>query len=246
MSDTPDPATTDSNDVADRQGHEMAQNLLADPEFVEEMRVLLRAAFVRALADLTREPSQDSNAEDSGRMAVAPRSERDRVATGSRALNMDTTRYVAENETLPWYWEGNVQARVARFLIAEAWTITAAADTASRQRGIDLVAVKGNQTLAVEVKGYPGTVYAYGPRAGQPKPTKPPLQARHWLAEALMSTLVAAGTGKFTDVAIALPDLPRYRDLLAKIDHAINKLGLRVFLVQEGGGVSERHSAQQH
>jgi hypothetical protein len=51
---------------------------------------------------------------------------------------------------------------VARFLISAGWTIESAADTASRQRGIDLVATKRGHRLAVEAKGYPGTVYGSG------------------------------------------------------------------------------------
>lgn len=112
---------------------------------------------------------------------------------------------------LPWYREGNVQARVAHFMIAEGWTIVSAADTATRQRGIDLVASRGAKRLAVEVKGFPGTVYARGERAGQPKPTAPTLQAKHWLAEALLAALLVRGNNAYDEVAIAFPNMPRYR-----------------------------------
>jgi len=104
--------------------------------------------------------------------------------------------------------EGNVQAQVARFLIAEGWTIVAAANTASRQRGIDLVATNGERQLAVEVKGFPGTVYARGERAGQPKPTAPNLPACHWLAEALLAALLLGGSSDRTEIALAFPDVP--------------------------------------
>jgi hypothetical protein len=53
----------------------------------------------------------------------------------------------AGDTAAPWYCEGNVQASVARFLVAG--TIESAADTASRERGIDLVAWKGGRRLAV-------------------------------------------------------------------------------------------------
>jgi hypothetical protein len=150
-----------------------------------------------------------------------------------------------DTSDLPWYWEGNVQARVARFLISDGWTIVAAADTTSRQRGIDLIATKGTQRLAVEVKGFPGKVYARGERAGQPKPTAPTLQARHWLAEALLSALLAGGTRDYTQVAIAFPNMPRYRDLIAKIQYAIERLGLRVLLTDEDGQITDlRNTAQ--
>lgn len=144
---------------------------------------------------------------------------------------------------LPWYWEGNVQARVARFLIAGGWTIVSAANTATRQRGIDLVAALDDRRLAVEVKGFFGTVYARGERAGQPKPTAPTLQARHWLAESLLAALLAGGSGEYTETAVAFPDMPRYLGLIEKIRYAIDRLGLRVFIVDEGGQVRELHRA---
>lgn len=143
-----------------------------------------------------------------------------------------------EDASLPWYWEGNIQAQVAKFLISDGWTILSAANTASRQRGIDLVATKGGRRLAVEVKGFPGTVYARGDRAGEPKPTKPNLQARHWLAEALLSALLLGGASG-TEIALAFPDVPRYCTLIDKIKYAIDRLQLRVLLVAENGAVRE-------
>lgn len=124
-------------------------------------------------------------------------------------------------------------------MIAEGWTIVSAANTATRQRGIDLVATKSTHRLAVEVKGYPGTVYARGEKAGQPKPTAPTLQAKHWLAEAILTALLAGGTNDYTEVAIAFPNMPRYRDLIDKIRYAIDGLRLKVLFVEEGGQVIE-------
>ena len=143
------------------------------------------------------------------------------------------------DDDLPWYWEGNVQASVARVLVAAGWTIESAADTASRQRGIDLVARKGGRRLAVEVKGYPGTVYARGERAGQPKPTAPTTQARHWFAQALLTAVLVGGSEDRVDVAVAFPNMPRFRELIARSDWALRRLGVRVFLVSEGGEVEE-------
>jgi hypothetical protein len=139
----------------------------------------------------------------------------------------------------PWYWEGNVQATVARFLAAGGWTIESVADTASRQRGIDLVATKGDRRLAVEVKGYPGTVYARGERAGQPKPTAPTTQARHWYAQALLTAVLTGGSDEGTEIALAFPDMPRFRELIGRSEWALRGLGLRVFLADESGHVEE-------
>ncbi len=73
----------------------------------------------------------------------------------------------------PWYWEGNVQSSLARHLRIAGWTLTSAADTASKEQGTDLVLSKGDRTLLIEVKGFPTTVYESGPLVGQPKPTVP-------------------------------------------------------------------------
>lgn len=77
-----------------------------------------------------------------------------------------------------WFWEGNVQAAVVRHLAAERWDIRRVADTASRERGVDIEAVLDGTQLLVEVKGYPSTTYASGDRAGQTRRTSAPLQAR--------------------------------------------------------------------
>jgi Holliday junction resolvase-like predicted endonuclease len=160
-----------------------------------------------------------------------------------QSVMTSTANDLGADPNLPWYWEGNVQARVAQFLATEGWTIVSAANTATRQRGIDLVATKGAQRLAVEVKGFPGTVYARGDRAGQPKPTPPTLQAKHWLAEALLAALLAGGGNAYSEIAIAFPNMPRYRDLLGKIQYAVDRLGLHVFLVDEDGQVTAFWSA---
>jgi hypothetical protein len=145
----------------------------------------------------------------------------------------------AVDPTAPWYWEGNVQATVARFLVSEGWVIESVADTASRQQGIDLMATNGARRLAVEVKGYPGTVYARGERAGQPKPTAPATQARHWFAQALLTAVLVGDSEEYAEVAVAFPDMPRFRDLIKRSEWALRRLGVRVFVVGEGGEVEE-------
>ena len=145
--------------------------------------------------------------------------------------------HLGDDPSLPWFWEGNVQAQVGRFLISKGWTIVSASNTASRQRGIDLVATKGDKRLAVEVKGFPDTVYARGDRAGQPKPTKPNLQARHWLGEALLAACVLRGTNDGAEIALAFPDVPRYRELIGKIMHTVERLEFQVFMCDERGSV---------
>src|SRR2546430_910806 len=89
------------------------------------------------------------------------------------------------------------------YLVEGGWMIESETDTASRSRGIDIVAVNKQRRLAVEVKGFPATTYARGPKAGRPKPTPPTLQARHWLAEALLTTLLTRARHADHEIAFA-------------------------------------------
>ena len=131
-----------------------------------------------------------------------------------------------------WWWEGNVQAAIARHLTATGWEAVQEADTASQERGIDIVAKRGSRRLAIEVKGYPATVYAAGSRAGQQKPTAPTNQARQWFSHALLTALsLRHQPGR--EVAIGLPDVPRYRSLVGATETSLRLLGIGVILVAE-------------
>lgn len=135
-----------------------------------------------------------------------------------------------------WFWEGNIQAALARHLASDGWAVEQTADTASRERGIDLVASKDGRRMAVEVKGYPATVYARGPKAGTPKPTAPTNQARHWYGQALLAAIL---TDAYDERALAFPDFPRYRDLHRRSAWALRSLRIAVYLVSEDGSVEQ-------
>ena len=136
-----------------------------------------------------------------------------------------------------WFWEGNVQEAIKSYLTQQGWTIKEESDTASQQRGVDLVAVLDDRVLAVEVKGYPSTTYARGPKAGQPKPTQPTLQARHWYAGALLSALMLRSKRPSVEIALGFPDFPRYRSLLEKTEWALRNLNIGIYLVQSDRSV---------
>ena len=138
-----------------------------------------------------------------------------------------------------WAWEGNVQSRVATHLAATGWSIIRVADTAQRERGVDIIAEQDGQRLLVEVKGWPSSTYARGERAGQPKPTQPTTQAAVWFAEGL-TTLIRRGTEPGSRLALALPDMPRYRTLLGEAAWALDRLEITVFLVDAEGTVEMR------
>jgi hypothetical protein len=71
--------------------------------------------------------------------------------------------------------------------------------------------------------------------AGQPKRTNPATQARHWVAEAPLTSLLRQAETDATRVALAFPDFPVYSARLKRLQFAIEKLGLEVLLVRECG-----------
>jgi hypothetical protein len=157
---------------------------------------------------------------------VAPPRASDRLAVARPVGSVD----------YDWAWEGNVQSSVVTQLAATGWRIVAVADTVRRQQGADIVAERDGTRLQVEVKGWPSTTYARGDRAGRPKPTQPSLQAMHWVAEGL-TTLIRRGADLSTKLALALPDMPRYRTLLAEAGWAIQRLEITIYLVEADGAV---------
>lgn len=137
----------------------------------------------------------------------------------------------------PWYWEGNVQSSLARHLRIAGWTLTSAADTASKEQGTDLVLSKGDRTLLIEVKGFPTTVYESGPLVGQPKPTSPNTQARQWFSHATLKVMMLRSDFPDADVAMGLPRFTTYLNLIRQATRALEMLNVGVYLVDEFSNV---------
>ena len=102
----------------------------------------------------------------------------------------------------------------------------------------DLELKRGSTTLAIEVKGWPKTTYQRGPKKGQPKPTQPTVQAKHWFAEAFLSLVRLHTRRPDVALAMALPDYPRYRKLLEGTKWAFERLGFGLFMVDKDGAVA--------
>jgi hypothetical protein len=139
--------------------------------------------------------------------------------------------------TKEWFWEGHVQTAIVAHLKCDGWTIEREADRASHEAGIDVLASRDGRRLAVEVKGFPSTRYARGPKIDQPKPTPPTLQARHWFGEALLACVLTWSKLEGTEVALGLPDMPRYRKLIEQARWALERLAIGVYLVHEDESV---------
>lgn len=92
-----------------------------------------------------------------------------------------------------WHREVSIQASVVTDLVTKGWQIVSVANTATRQHGIDVIASRDDQTVGVEVKGYPSLGYADPARAGEVKPTKPSTQAGHWFSQAVLAAMRLRG-----------------------------------------------------
>jgi hypothetical protein len=138
-----------------------------------------------------------------------------------------------------WFTEDRVQSLVVSRLVSLGWSITAVADTASKARGIDVVARRGDRTIAVEVKGYPGRDYADPNRKGERKPSHPSAQAATYFAQAVLSTMRLRTSRPELVNVIALPDFPRYRALAEETRGSLIACGIDVWLVAEDGSVGE-------
>lgn len=131
----------------------------------------------------------------------------------------------------PWYWEGNVQSQAAAHLLAQGYVIRRLADTAGHEQGIDLVAEKDGRPLWVTVKGFP---------AGTAR-TQPSTQAGHWFKDALFDIIEWRGEDTQAELAMALPDYPRYRRLAEKVRWLQRGAHFSYLWVHEDGSVSEEH-----
>jgi hypothetical protein len=140
-----------------------------------------------------------------------------------------------------WPWEGAVQAVFVAFLADHGWTVTSAADTASKARGVDVLAVKGDRHLGAEVKGFPSSAYSDPRRAGEVKPTAPTNQAGHWFSQAVTKALMLLDTHPEHESLVVLPNFPRYRDLASRTRTGRRLADVHVVLVSENG-VAESES----
>ena len=146
---------------------------------------------------------------------------------------------VATDVPADWFWEGHVQEAMVRFLKEAGWSIVSTSDTAARAQGEDIVATRDGRRLVVEVKGYPSKGYRDPRRAGEVKRTNPTLQAKHWYADVLLHIVRIQGKRPEVEVAIALPEAPRYRTLVAETGHALQGLGIGLFIVAADGSVEQ-------
>ncbi|HIJ71180.1 MAG TPA: MarR family transcriptional regulator [Planctomycetes bacterium] len=127
-----------------------------------------------------------------------------------------------------WFWEGNVQAAVVRYLAIQGYNIRSVADTASRQPGKDIIAERSGLQLWITVKGYP---------RGTSK-TPASTQAGHWFKSAIFDIIVYRGQSDVAQLGMALPDFPRYRSLTKKSGWFQSAATFSYYWVSKNGEIS--------
>ncbi|MBA2323751.1 MAG: hypothetical protein H0V92_06995 [Pseudonocardiales bacterium] len=137
----------------------------------------------------------------------------------------------------PWPWEGAVQHTLVEWLTSEGGEIVSQADTATKQRGTDVVAELDGRRVHIEVKGWPSTQCSDPRRAGEVKPTAPTVQANQWFAGAMSSALKLRQGNPRDRVVVAFPDMPRYRTLHSERAEPLHRLDIEFWLVTESGAV---------
>jgi hypothetical protein len=126
----------------------------------------------------------------------------------------------------PWYWEGNVQAEIVRYLTASQSSVHSEANTSAREQGIDIEAIDiDGWLLWVTVKGFPEK--------------SSNTQARHWFAGALLDLALYKDKNPKARLALGLPSgFSTYENLVRRIRHTLAFLGCHIFWVTESGTVT--------
>ena len=124
-----------------------------------------------------------------------------------------------------WYWEGNVQDKIVEFLRTKGYEIIHAADTASREPGVDIEATDpSGQRLLVTVKGYP--------RKSQNT------QARHWFSQAVFDIVLYKQEYPDARLAIGLPmGFQTYENLAPRMAWLKSTAPFHIYWVRKDGTV---------
>jgi hypothetical protein len=120
---------------------------------------------------------------------------------------------------------------------ADGWRILSVANTATKEHGIDVIALRNGETVGIEVKGFPSRGYADPARAGEVKRSSPSTQASHWYSQALLAAMRLRGNEPTWRSVVALPDFPRYRDLHAETAASLVAAQIEVWWVEATGAV---------
>lgn len=127
--------------------------------------------------------------------------------------------------------ENDVVSNMIKFLENEGYKIVTRCNT--NEKGVDIVAEKGDKKLWVEAKG--GTSSKKNSsRYGLPFTTN---QVKVHVSRAVYQALSALDSDENPQSAIALPDDEKHRQEIEKVRKPLEKLGIVVYFVSKERGV---------
>lgn len=141
----------------------------------------------------------------------------------------------ADAEGDSWLSEQETQARLIRWLEEEGWRITD--QHVGHQHGVDVTAERDGTTLGIEVKGHPQNMLIAGEGKGNKRIYHPAAQARTYFANALHAALTMRDAEPDHLIAIAFPDVARYREMVKATRTSLERLGISIYLVPRAGRV---------
>lgn len=141
------------------------------------------------------------------------------------------------NTTSDWYSEEFIYNSVTTFLKENGYKVQKENAVKEEEAGErKIVATKFFRREIIEVKGYPN----YYDSNNNPVITlaKSP-SVKHWFSEALFNSFVNFSLTENSDVAIALPNVPRYRAMIKRLNDyfTVNDLYFKIYLVNEDRSV---------
>jgi hypothetical protein len=128
-------------------------------------------------------------------------------------------------------WEGSVQEAVVRYLQKLDFQIEWVSNTASKQKGKDVIAISpSGETVWISAKGHPmGTIK-----------TNRRTQARHWFSHSTFDLLLWHGENASVSLALALPDQITYRNLSKRVSWFLDELKASIYWVGPEGAVRKQ------
>lgn len=208
-----------------------------DDEISKTLRIFPRQSVNQACRSLERAGAIKREVGPQGKLVNYPTGKHP-IAVQAMQIATSQNSLSAEVATEDWFWEGNVTDRIAQRLEEFGWLIKSQADTRTRQRGLDLHAIRDGVDLMMEAKGYPSSQYRDQRRSTEKKPTNPTTQAQHWFSHALLKALRLKDAHPHSLVAMAFPDFPRYQSLFKETHFSLTKVEVGVLFLSKCGDLS--------
>lgn len=208
-----DDCLSDISGIKPRQSVYQACSTLRDNKVISRMTESCEACHRMKTTNALISPTPNSVEAKPSQVAARP-------ATSSVLVGSHTT------SSKPWYWEGNVQAVIVRYLTASKATVLSQANTSTREQGKDIEANDADGSLLwITVKGFPEK--------------SKNVQARHWFAGTLLDLALYKDQNPEARLAIGLPrGFSTYENLVRRVRYTLALLGCHIFWVSESGAVT--------